>query len=382
MKKVSKNKLTINDLPKQLPDFKNSNVAKDRLTEKWLTEWIVSSLSSKKIQSGDILPPKSEIAQYLGISTGTVQNAIRYTEDKGFLQSKQKTGTMVSELYAHTDAIKKQTSKRDAAVYKIKKFISENGINSVMPSAAEASKILKVSANTVRLAYLHLCDKGILRYSTGKAGKKILRVINLPSLPKERISSGVSLVEKTIKALEKYITENMKKGDKLQTRVELSEILKVSIKTVHDAVNKLEEKGILLSRRGRYGTVIVKMPYEAGNLQPMNERSIFAKAENAVYYRWEKIQNKISDMIKEEYETGMKLPSMETLSKRFDVSTNTIRKALKILNKKGLVDFERGRYGGTFVTDVPEKEDFNTYEWLAITPGFIPVSINSDRNKS
>lgn len=374
MRKVYKNKLTINDLPTYLPDFKNSEMPKDRLTEKWLTEWIVSSLSANKIKSGDILPQKHVIAQYLGVSTGTVQNAIRYTEDKGFLQSKQKTGTMIAELYVHTDTIKKQTSKRDAAVYKIKKFIVENGINSVMPPASDIAKMINVSANTVRLAYLHLCDTGILRYSAGKSGKKILRVINLPTLPKERISASISLVEKTTQLLADYITENLKKGDKLQTRLELSEILNVSVKTVHDAVNKLEEKGILLSRRGRYGTVIVKMPNEANNLQPMNERSIFAKAENAVYYRWEKIQNKLSDMIKNEYEAGMKLPSMETLSKKFNVSTNTIRKALKILNQKGIVEFERGRYGGTFVTDLPEKEDFNTYEWIAITPGFIPMS--------
>lgn len=369
------NKLTVNDLPKQLPDFKNSELPKDRLTEKWLTDWIVNSIKNKRINVGDVLPRKNVIAQYLGISVGTVQNAIRYTEDKGYLQSKQRTGTLVAEFTGHTDVIKKQTSKRDVTVFKVKKYIAENGINSVMPPAAEIAKNIKVSANTVRLAYLKLCDTGYLKYTAGKSGKKVLKVVNIPEVSADiKTQTNKSLVDKTTEDLSYFITNNLKKGDKLQTRAELAKILEVSIKTVHDAVNILESKGILLSRRGRYGTVVVKMPEEAEIFQPMKERSIFAKAEDAAFYRWEKIEGKLLDMIKAEYEAGMKLPSMEDLSEKFDVSTNTIRKALKILSEKGIVDFERGRYGGTFVIDIPQKSDNSVYEWLAVTPDFAPMT--------
>ena len=370
---AKRNKLTINDLPKTVPDFKNSEMPKDRLTEKWLTDWIVNSLQTNTIKAGDILPRKDLIAQHLGISIGTVQNAIRYTEDKGFLQSKQKTGTLISDLKFHTNTIKKQNSKRDVTVAKIKKYMIDNGIDSVMPPANYIAKKINVSANTVRLAYLYLCDTGFLKYTSAKSGKKVLKVVSLPEKPAERSSSRLSLVEKTANDLSSYISKNMKKGDKLQTRQELAQILKISVKTVHDAVTVLETRGILLSRRGRYGTVIARMPEEAVSFQPMKERSIFAKADEAVFYRWEKIQNEIIKLIQNEFEEGMKLLPMNTLAEKFDVSTNTIRKALKMLAEKGIVDFERGRYGGTFIINIPEPNSQNVYEWLAVTPDFMKV---------
>ncbi len=372
MKKVANTRLTINDLPKQIPDFKNSKMSKDRLTEQWLTQWIVSSLAVNKIKRGDILPRKREIAEYLGIAVGTVQNAIRYTEDKGYLQSKQKTGTLIAG-YSGLSTLKKQTSKRDVTVFKIKKHILSIGLDAVMPSASDLAKKINVSANTVRLAYIHLCDTGFLQYLTGKTGKKMLRVVELPEMPQERHSSRTSLVEKTEQDLSEFITKNLRKGDKLQTRLELSKILNVSVKTVHDAVDSLEGKGILLSRRGRYGTIVSQMPSEAAIFQPMKERSIFAKADDAIFYRWEKIQNALIKMINEDFEPGMKLPSMDILSEKFNVSTNTIRKALRMLSNKGYVDFQRGRYGGTFVIDIPEKDIANAYEWIAVTPDYIPV---------
>ena len=119
------------------------------------------------------------------------------------------------------------------------------------------------------------------------------------------------------------------------------------------------------------------MPNDAAIFQPMRERSIFAKADDAIFYRWEKIENAIVKMIKEEFEPGMKLPSMDILSEKFDVSTNTIRKALRMLSNKGIVDFQRGRYGGTFVLDIPEQDNANAYEWIAVTPDFMPVGANN-----
>ncbi|MBQ2645441.1 GntR family transcriptional regulator [bacterium] len=373
------NKLTVNDLPKIIPDFKSSKIPKDKLTEKWLTDWIIDALNEDKIAIGDILPRKELIAKHLGISIGTVQNAIRYTEDKGILQSRQKTGTLIAGTKDYTfatDEVKKQNSKRDVAVSKIKKYILDNGINSVLPSALTLSKKIKVSANTVRLAYLYLCDIGFLEYSAGKSGKKMLRVVSLPEKPYEYFSTTVSLVDTTVKQLSEYITNNLSIGDKLQSRAELSKILKVSIKTVHDAVCILEEKGILLSKRGKYGTIIIKMPQEAEQFEPMKEGSIFANADDAAFYRWEKIENEIKKLIKKEFKIGMKLPSLAFLASRFNVSTNTIRRSLKKLNEQGLIDSQRGRYGGTFIIDTPNENQGTVYEWIAVNSDFIELNKN------
>lgn len=85
--------------------------------------------------------------------------------------------------------------------------------------------------------------------------------------------SADTLVEKVEAELKDYIKANFKVGDRLPAHQELSEILKVSIKTVHDAMKNLIEEGYLLARRGRYGTTVIKLPYE-NLLQPQNEISI------------------------------------------------------------------------------------------------------------
>jgi DNA-binding GntR family transcriptional regulator len=369
---LKNNKLTIENLPKEIPDFKNSKTSKERLIEEWLIRWIEKSLKEEAIHRGDILPKKCEIASYLGISIGTVQNAIRYTEDKGYLQSKQRTGTLISGYNPYV--IKKQTSKREAAIYKIKKIIVANGINSIMPAASVIAKKISLSTNTVRLAYLNLCDNGYLQYTKSPSGRKILKVVEVPDISNESNIAHISLVEKTIKDISDYITNNLKVGDKLISRIELAKMFDVSIKTVHDALNAMEVKGVIQSKRGRYGTTIEKMPNDTELFQPLKERSIFARADEVAFYRWEKIKREIIRMIKEDFHPGMKLPSMDELSKKFNVSTNTIRKALKTLASNGYIDFQRGRYGGTFVLDLPEQEKQQSYEWLAVTTDFVPFN--------
>ena len=188
--------------------------------------------------------------------------------------------------------------------------------------------------------------------------------------------SADTLVEKVEAELKDYIKANFKVGDRLPAHQELSEILKVSIKTVHDAMKNLIEEGYLLARRGRYGTTVIKLPYE-NLLQPQNEISIkeatiFASARDAAFYSYQKIENIIKNYIKDNFEIGDKLPSMESLSEHFDVSSNTIRKALQNLSKQGYVNFSRGRYGGTFVMDIPEDEteSAETFRWLAVSPNY------------
>ena len=75
-------------------------------------------------------------------------------------------------------------------------------------------------------------------------------------------------------------------------------------------------------------------------------------------------------MIAEEYDIGEKLPSIIEMSKMLDLSPNTIRKAFHNLAKEGYLVFSRGRYGGTFIIDIPEVEQ-QTFKWLAVNPQYV-----------
>ncbi len=77
-------------------------------------------------------------------------------------------------------------------------------------------------------------------------------------------------------------------------------------------------------------------------------------------------------MIAENYEIGSKLPSIIELSKNLDLSPNTIRKALNNLADEGYLRFVRGRYGGTFVIDIPESSA-QSFKWLAVNPKYVEV---------
>ena len=178
----------------------------------------------------------------------------------------------------------------------------------------------------------------------------------------------ITLVKKVEADLKKYITENLKIGDRLPAHFELAQKLNVSIKTIHDALKCLSDEGILLSRRGRYGTSVIKMPDDK-TIDIGIETSIFAKAQDTAFYYYERTQNSIKKLISENYSIGDKLPSIMELSREMDLSPNTIRKAFQNLAKEGYLTFSRGRYGGTFVIDIPEIET-QGFKWLAVNPNY------------
>jgi DNA-binding GntR family transcriptional regulator len=149
----------------------------------------------------------------------------------------------------------------------------------------------------------------------------------------------------------------------------------VSVKTIHDALKTLIDEGILLARRGRYGTTVLKMPFD-NNISVKKETSIFASAPETAFYYYEKTQNYIKKMIAENYEIGSKLPSILELSKELDLSPNTIRKAFHNLAHEGYLAFSRGRYGGTFVIDIPETDE-QAFKWLAVNPKYAEVYKNN-----
>ena len=62
---------------------------------------------------------------------------------------------------------------------------------------------------------------------------------------------------------------------------------------------------------------------------------------------------------------------MLELASMYDVSTNTIRKALISLEQEGFVTFGRGRFGGTFIIEKPNEIEEQKYQWLSINPDYI-----------
>ena len=375
--KYHQRKIEIIDLPEQIPDFSSSFEPKDTLIKKWIINWILSAVSKNKIKENDIMPNKADLSKYLGVSIGTVQNAIRYVEDEGFLKSKQKLGTMISNVTNPSVNIVKSTSRRDKAIIAIKKFIIQKdfSINKYIPSTRKMSEILGISQNTIRLAYEFLCKEGILESKSRRGNDSNWLLVKYPHLSSlENSCSDIlkadTLVDKLTIELKQYFAHNFSVGEQIPSHENLAKYLNVSVKTVHDCITKLSNDGILISRRGRYGTIIAKNPIDS-SYQPLKESSIFLNADDAAFYSYQKIESKIINMICKEFNRGDKLPSMNDLSKKFDVSTNTIRKALNSIAQQGYITFSRGRFGGTFIVDIPENIEKQTYQWLSINPDFI-----------
>lgn len=366
--------IKVSDIEFELPDLKNITQSKAVVIGKWLIDWIKHDLSCGRIEVNNLLPSKSSLAYFLGVSVGTVQNAVRYVEDEGFVCSKQCIGTLISAQ--SSCGIRKLTSKRETAIKDIQNFIVEKDfkVGENLPSSRYIASVIGCSANTARLALEFLCTTGVLehRFKNSKDSGWVLKSVSFNSNENFEHKTLVAKVESDLKS---YIDANLKPGDKLPAHGELSAILKVSIKTIHDALKTLIEDGILLPRRGRYGTTVLKLPSEQNSGAERMETSIFASAQDTAFYYYEKTQNHIKKMISENYEIGSKLPSIEELSKEMDLSPNTIRKAFQNLAKEGYLAFSRGRYGGTFVIDIPETEE-ETFKWLAVNPQYAQMYKN------
>lgn len=371
MSKSNLDKADLSTLSDNLPDLKNIKESKAITIGKWLTNVI----ESKKIKPNTLLPAKPDLAYILGVSIGTVQNALRYIEDLGYVESKQCIGTVVKNREDNIGSMRKLTSKREVAIDLVKKYISDNGftVGKSLPSTRNISDAIKCSTNTTRLALEYLGAHNILehKFKNGNiSDEKIGWKIKSLDFSVEESKSD-TLVQKVKDDLNKYITDNLQTGDKMPAHGELSEKLSVSIKTIHDALKLLINDGILLARRGRYGTTVLKMPYDK-SVNELRETSIFAPAKDTAFYYYEKTQNHIKKMIADNYQIGEKLPSVMELSRKLDLSPNTIRKAFHNLAKEGYLQFARGRYGGTFVIDIPETDE-QTFKWLAVNPKYAKV---------
>ncbi len=372
-KKSNLHQIKISDIKIDLPDLKNSKEPKAIAIGKWLMNWIDED---KNLQPNYLLPSKPELAYLLGVSIGTIQNSLRYIEDLGYVESKQCIGTIIRDKNNECTSFRKLTSKREIAINTIKKYILEKKFScgDFLPSSRTIASQIGYSSNTTRLALENLGTLGIIEHKFKSSNETGWQIKSLDFSINENNDENETLVKKVEADLKKYINENLHIGDKIPAHAELSEILSVSIKTIHDALKTLIDGGILLARRGRYGTTVLKMPNN-NKISEKRETSIFAPAPDTAFYYYEKTQNYIKKMIAENYEIGAKLPSITEFSKQLDLSPNTIRKAFHNLAKEGYLAFSRGRYGGTFVIDIPETDE-QTFKWLAVNPKYAEVYQN------
>lgn len=355
----------IKDIDLPCPNLKN--VDKTSTITEWIINWIESALSKNKIQHNDLLPSKADLAYFLGVSKGTIQNAIRAVEDKGYLISKQKVGTAINvNGKCNDDSCIKLTSKRDCTKELVKKYLLENNqeLHVAIPSTRKLAKELDIPLNTVRSAIQALVTDGILEKNDKQ---EFIFIKNDYKLADTEVET---LVDKIRVEIENYIINNCKVSDRLPTNAELSKKYNVGSKTIHDAINQLVKAGVLVTLRGSYGTIVAKIPNKEAQFEPLRETSIFAPASQTAYYYYEKTQQRIKRMIAESYYPGSKLPPILELAKLLDLSPNTVRRAIKELTKEGILTSSPGRWGGTFVIANPTQEE-PSYQWIAVSSDYV-----------
>ena len=376
--KANFKKIELSKLNLKTPNLKNTDESKAVTIAKWMMSWMDELVKNKTIHYGELLPTKDEFAYFLGVSIGTIQNSLRYIEDRGYVESKQRIGTILKDRKNNSIKFRKLTSKREMAISEIKKFIqsSKYKIGTILPSARTLGALIGCSPNTTRLALEYLTTIGILDHISNERNDSKWALMSLNFSVDEDSENGEhqTLVNKIVTDLKNYINENLNVGDRIPSHFELSNMFKVSIKTMHDALKALIEEEILLARRGRYGTTVIRLPKDNNTYKKL-EKSIFAPAKDTAFYYYEKTQNAIKTMIAENYEVGEKLPSIMEMSSKLDISPNTIRKAFQNLAKEGYLVFSRGRYGGTFVVEKPESGE-ETFKWLSVTPQYAKAYSN------
>lgn len=401
--KAALTRIEATQLPKKTPDFTTPGATKDALIAEWLKTWIASGLKSGKLTDQNILPRKADIAQHLSVSVGTVQNAIRYIEDDGVVESKQRIGTIICNPESSAPRLRKQTSKREQAVTAIAQWIIEKGYQpgALLPSAREIAKVIGSAPNTTRLALEYLSQQGTLQ-NLGTRGNRANWLLNeIPTVDSNAQPTAIeseTLIDQLERDLKIVLEQRYTIGEKLPSHLDLANLFKVSIKTVHDAMKRLNDQGIVMSKRGRYGTFLVRKP-DTDKLVSEADKAMFVPVDesaggsvtstvDASFYNYEKAEAMLKVMIAEQFKPGDKLPAMSHLAEAMDVSSNTIRKALQQLAEQNIVEFKRGRYGGTFVQQTPSVDQDlaeqaksragqKGYQWVSINPKAVDATAES-----
>lgn len=385
IKKTSMKKILITEIHTAPADIKNGallNIPKDRIILEWLINWVEDGLKNGLFTAGDLIPSKKDLAKYHNVSTGTIQNAVRYAEDLGYFISRQCVGTMIADR-KHPNLNTKATSKKDAAVLNIKKYIIKNKLKKgdMLPASRAVAAEIDTSQNTVRLAFDILTREGILDENK-KSANKPAKVLSVDYKEIEKnidikdTATSETLSKKLYLKIKKYIVENYKPNDKIMPNEEFAKMFNVSVRTVNDAMKKLNKEKIILSLRGQYGTRYINEPDKLSKQKEAGEKSRFMsrtkgkdEIKNSYMYSWQRVLDQIKKYMITRFEAGDKLPSMKELAAALDVSSNTIRRAVKELVAQGILYCERGKHGGIYIIEMPAKED--AYQWLALNPKFL-----------
>ena len=376
-------KILITEIHTSQIDLKNGsilNTPKGRIILDWLINWVEEGLKQGLFNIGDLIPSKKDLAKYHNVSTGTVQNAVRYAEDLGYFTSRQCVGTMIADkTQPHSDT--KATSKKDAAVLNIKKYIVQNKFKKgdILPASRIIAGEVETSQNTVRLALDILTREGILTQKSKSANKPV-KILNVDykeiETGQENEIKSETLSNKLYLKIKKYITENYKLNDKIMPNEDFAKMFNVSVRTINDAMKRLNKEKIILSLRGKYGTRYINEPDKLSKQKDAGEKSRFMSApkgkseiKNSYPYSWQRVLDQIKKYMITNHEAGDKLPSMKELANTLNVSANTIRRAVGELVEHGILYCERGKHGGIYIVEMPAKED--AYQWLALNPKFL-----------
>ena len=303
-------KIQISQINFSAPDFKNTISSKEKIVLKWLIDWIENSIKLEEIHYGDFLPEKSKLAKYLNVSVGTLQNAIRQAEDLGYFESRQSVGTVIRNPSSNEKVFEKTFSKKDKAVLLIKKYILENKLKTGtnLPNVKEISQLIGIGENTVRIALDTLVQSKILMHYTKNGNKSCWSYLNTV---KENYSEfeDIGLIDIVAKKIKDYIVNNYKLGEKVPSNLTLSKMFNVSIRTVNEAVRLLGEQKIILSRRGRYGTIYLNNPQKIIKQREREEKSLFMskgkteKLQETYLYSWEKTLDALKKFIIQKHNT-------------------------------------------------------------------------------
>ena len=258
-----------------------------------IKNWLISKITEFKALGNDkyyLLPTKAEFAYKLNVSVGTVQSAIRLLEYEGYVISKQRVGTIINTHSKATSVIQKSFTKKDMAYNAICRYLSNQKLNSVLPSTRQLAVQLGFSQNTIRLALDALVNEKIIEIRKNHCADFAWVLKKYPKNA-ESLRDDLSLTEKISRDLISFMTKNSKIGDKLPSHNVLSKKFSVSIKTINDVIKKLAQKGYLETRRGRYGTIVIKNSNKNHYDVYKPETSIFAHASMAFEYNYQKVKN-------------------------------------------------------------------------------------------
>lgn len=370
-------RLTVQDIKIPKPDFKLKKQPKSEQISLWLIDWIKHALEHGIADFGDFIPSKEELALFLDVSCATVQNSIRRVKNLGYFYSKQSLGTQIADFHSKDLKPQDDLCHTSVAMCKIKKIIIDDKIEqgSCIPSVFELSKRTDISKNTIRFSLNTLCIDGFLEKKQLKGNKCAWIYKKEFQLTKEEIEHGINEEDFTLKhqlveKIQKYIEKTYKPKEKILPNIAFSNMFDVSIKTVNDAMKVLNARKVILSRRGKYGTIYLGNENVSKTDFLSSERKKLP-GQNYIY-SWQKALSHLKKYIIENYKAGDKIAPIRELAEILNVSPNTIRRALSDLFQKEYLVSKRGKSGGIYIIEMPVKDE-ESYRWLALNPNAVEM---------